>query len=120
LHYNLARELSALRKKGVLILGSGNIVHNLYQISFDTNAKPLDWAIEFDELVKAKLNARAFDDLVNYQTLGTAAKLSIPTNDHYLPMLYALGLADKTDELKFTFEEIQNGSISMRSFQVEL
>lgn len=117
-HYNLAQELKALRKKGVLIIGSGNIVHNLYQIDFEENAKPFDWAIEFDEIVKNKLQTRNYENLIDYASLGKAASLSIPTNDHYLPMLYSLGLTDKNEPLTFTYEEIQNASISMRCFQV--
>nr|WP_295876618.1 4,5-DOPA dioxygenase extradiol [uncultured Chitinophaga sp.] len=116
-HFKLAAELQALRHKGILIMGSGNIVHNLRQISFANNAKPFDWAISFDQLVKEKLEQKAFDDLVNYHTLGTAAQLSIPTNDHYLPMLYTLGLVNKNEAIQFTYEEIQNGSISMRCFR---
>ena len=117
-HYNLAKELKSLRKKGVLIIGSGNIVHNLYQIDFDEKAKPYDWAVEFDETVKKQLQNKDFESLINYSSLGNAAHLSIPTNDHYLPMLYSLGLTDKSESLTFTFEEIQNASISMRCFQV--
>jgi len=117
-HFKLATELTVIREKGVLIIGSGNIVHNLYKMDFDLEAKPFDWAIDFDEIVKMKLLKREFEDLINYDTLGQAAKLSIPTNDHYLPMLYTLGLSEKKEELKFIFEEIQNASISMRCFQI--
>lgn len=117
-HYNLAQELKSLRKKGVLIIGSGNIVHNLYKIDFDEHAKPYDWAIDFDETVKAKLLARDYANLIHYSSLGNTASLSVPTNDHYLPMLYSLGVTDKSEPLAFTYEEIQNASISMRCFQV--
>jgi 4,5-DOPA dioxygenase extradiol len=117
-HYNLAQELKTLRKKGVLIIGSGNIVHNLYQINFDEKAKPFDWAIEFDEIVKTNLQAHEYHKLIDYSSLGNAANLSVPTNDHYLPMLYSLGLTDQNESLTFTYEEIQNASISMRCFQV--
>lgn len=116
-HFKLATELQALRHKGVLIMGSGNIVHNLRRIVFSDNAKPFDWALSFDALVKEKLEKKAFNDLVNYHTLGTAAELSIPTNDHYLPMLYTLGLVNQNEDIQFTYEEIQNGSISMRCFR---
>lgn len=116
-HFKLAAELKALRKKGVLIIGSGNIVHNLRQVVFANNAKPYDWAIAFDQTVKEKLSEHAFHDLVNYQQLGKEAMLSIPTNDHYLPMIYTLGLVNKGEDIQFTYEEIQNGSISMRCFQ---
>ncbi len=117
-HYALAGELKAMREKGVLIIGSGNLVHNLYRADFSDDARPFDWAIEFDELVKSKLLSGAFADLIRYDALGSAARLAIPTNDHYLPMLYALGLADKGEEVKFTYEEIQNASISMRCFRI--
>ncbi|MBV8252432.1 MAG: 4,5-DOPA dioxygenase extradiol [Chitinophaga sp.] len=116
-HYKLSSELKALRKKGVLIMGSGNIVHNLYQVVFSQHAKPFDWAISFDETVKKKLSAHQFEDLIKYHTLGQEAMLSIPTNDHYLPMIYTLGLIDQKEDIKFTYEEIQNASISMRCFQ---
>ncbi|MBC9931836.1 4,5-DOPA dioxygenase extradiol [Chitinophaga qingshengii] len=116
-HFKLAAELQALRHKGVLIMGSGNIVHNLRRIIFSDDAQPFDWALSFDALVKEKLEKKAFGDLVNYHTLGTAAELSIPTNDHYLPMLYTLGLVKPNEEIQFTYEEIQNGSISMRCFR---
>ena len=117
-HYNLARELKGLRQKGVLVIGSGNIVHNLYQIDFDEHAKPYDWATEFDQTVKKQLQDKDYDHLINYTLSGKAAQLSVPTNDHYLPMLYSLGLTEKSESLTFTFEEIQNASISMRCFQV--
>lgn len=118
-HFNLANELQSLRKKGVLIIGSGNIVHNLRQADFhNTQANPYDWASEFDALTKKKIEDRAFTALVEYEKLGKAALLSIPTPDHYFPMLYSLGLLTNTDEVKFTYEEIQNASVSMRCFEI--
>ncbi len=117
-HFKLAQELKALRKKGVLIIGSGNIVHNLYQIDFNDNAKPFSWALEFDQIVKSRLLKNDFHSLIHYENFGEAAKYSVPTNDHYLPMLYTLGLAGSNEELKFTFEDIQNASISMRCFTI--
>jgi 4,5-DOPA dioxygenase extradiol len=115
-HFKLANELKALREKGLLIIGSGNIVHNLYEVDFSPNAKPNDWAIEFDDIVRQKLESRNFDELVNYEKFGRAAQLSVPTNDHYLPMLYTIGISDKKDNLIFTYNEIQNSSLSMRCF----
>jgi 4,5-DOPA dioxygenase extradiol len=117
-HVALGQELKALRERGVLILGSGNIVHNLHEIDPDERAKPFDWAVEFDEMVKDKLIKREFDALTAYDGLGAAAERAIPTNDHYLPMLYVLGASDKQEELRFTHEEIQNASVSMRCFQI--
>jgi len=117
-HYNLAKELSELRNKGVLIIGSGNIVHNLSMISWDDPNYKYDWCIEFDETVKKYLNAHQFDELVNYQKMGNAAKLSVPTNDHYLPMIYAIGLQQKGENISYTYEGIEMGSISMRCFRI--
>ncbi len=118
-HFQLANSLKKMRKKGVLIIASGNIVHNLKVIDWNNvNAKPLDWAIEFDEIVKSKLNSQDFKALVNYEQLGSIFQLAHPTNEHYLPMLYTLGLADKTEEVKYLFEGFQFGSASMRCFQI--
>ncbi len=118
-HFELANTLKKMREKGVLIIASGNIVHNLKVIDWNNiNAKPLDWAIEFDEIVKSKLNSQDFKALVNYEQLGRIFQLAHPTNEHYLPMLYTLGLADKTEEVKYLFEGFQFGSASMRCFQI--
>ena len=116
-HFDLAKELIPLREKGVLIIGSGNIVHNLYLVDFSDFAVPFPWAIEFDELVKEKLINKDFDALINYKNIGNSY-LAVPTIDHYLPLMYTLGLAGKDEELKFIHEEIQNATISMRSFKI--
>jgi 4,5-DOPA dioxygenase extradiol len=116
-HYALAAEMKALRQKGVLILGSGNIVHNLRMATFHDFSQQYDWAIEFDEVVKQRLLAGDHQALVNYQQFGRPAQLSVPTNDHYLPMLYTLGLLDKNEPINFTYEEVLGGSISMRCFE---
>lgn len=117
-HANLGRQISQLRDKGVLILGSGNLVHNLRQIRWEPNAKPYDWAIEFDEWFKKKLIDRDFKAVMNDFHNSKAGNLSIPTLDHYYPLHYILGAANDHDELKFEYEELQNGSISMRSFRL--
>lgn len=92
-HYDLASELLELRKKGVLIIGSGNIVHNLGLIDFrNINAKPFDWAIEFDDKVKSNLINGNHKDLIDYQKMGRGASFAVPTQDHYLPMIYAIAL----------------------------
>jgi 4,5-DOPA dioxygenase extradiol len=118
-HYSLAKELQSLREKGVLIIGSGNIVHNLRQADFyNINAPAYDWALAFDQTVKQKINSREFDTLIHYEKLGQSAQLSIPTPDHYYPMIYSLGLVTGRDEINFTFEEMQNASVSMRCFQI--
>jgi 4,5-DOPA dioxygenase extradiol len=118
-HYELGKELAELRRHGVMIVGSGNIVHNLGLITFDESAKPFDWAIEFDEKVKDLINKRNFTELTKYQNLGTAAHFSIPSPDHYWPMLYILGLIESDEDVKFFSEGIAYKSISMRSFITE-
>lgn len=118
-HYDLAAELSDLRKNGVLIIGSGNIVHNLGLIDFENVDAPVfDWAGEFDEKVKKSLLAGDHESLILYQDWGEAALLAVPTLDHYLPMIYALALQEKNESLVFTHEGFQHGSISMRCFQI--
>lgn len=119
-HLKLGRELRKLREKGVLIVGSGNIVHNLRKIDFSDSAKPFDWAIEFDEWVKARLEKRDFAALANEATASAAGKLSIPTPDHWYPLLYPLGASDAADELRFEHEGIEHGSISMRCLSLGL
>lgn len=117
-HYQLGEQLKALRRKGVLILCSGNIVHNLRMVDWrNIDAKPYDWNIEFDEFVKQQLEQRNFDALVNYQNAGLAAQLSVPTNDHYLPLMYAVGLIEKDEPIRTIYEGYQFGSLSMRCFQ---
>ena len=111
-HLDLGRQLRALRSEGVLIIGSGNIVHNLRKIDFADDAAPFDWAVEFDDWVKNRTEARDYKALLNPSS--EAAKLSIPTTEHWLPLLYTLGSAEVTDELKFEYEGIENASISMR------
>lgn len=113
-HFKLGQELAKFREQGVLILGSGNLVHNLRSIRWEADAKPYDWAIEFDEWIKAKLESRDFHSVMNKFSDTEAGRLSVPSLDHYYPLHYILGASDAKDELKFEYEEIQNGSISMR------
>lgn len=113
-HFKLGQELRKLRDQGILIVGSGNIVHNLRRIRWEENAKPFDWAIEFDEWVKSKIDRRDFRPLLDDIYRAESAKLSVPTPDHYYPLLYALGASDESDELRYVHEGIDNGSISMR------
>ena len=116
-HFELAGELKLLREKGILIIGSGNIVHNLFMVDFSDTAKPFPWAVEFDKLVKERLLNKNYDALIDYKDLGNSY-LAVPANDHYLPMMYSLGLSDKNEQLSFIYEEIQNATISMRSFKI--
>ena len=114
-HYHIGEQLKPLREQGVLIVGSGNIVHNLSKIVWGPNPEPYEWAIEFDEWVKEKLLARDFRALTAQFSDSKAGQLSIPIPDHYFPLLYILGTVDDEDKLSFIYEGIQNGSISMRT-----
>lgn len=118
-HYELGKQLANLRRKGILIVASGNIVHNLRMAKFEENPTPYDWAIEFDDLSKKLIANGEHDKLMNYQTLGEAAKLSIPTPDHYYPLMYILGLQEKGEEVQFFNEELAFGSGSMRSLIIQ-
>jgi 4,5-DOPA dioxygenase extradiol len=115
-HYDLAQELAPLREQGILIIGSGNIVHNLSEIDMaNMAAKPYAWAETFDAAVKSNLILGNHKSLVEYQQLP-GSQLAVPTNEHYLPLLYAIALQSENDNLQFVYEEMQNASISMRSF----
>lgn len=115
-HFQLGKELMALRDKGVLILGSGNIVHNLGKAQWKDVA--FDWAIEFDSWIQERIEAGDHEAAVAYDQKGSAAKLSIPTNEHYLPLLYTLGLRNKDENIRFFNEKVTLGAISMRSLLI--
>lgn len=115
-HFDLGNKLATLREHNILIIGSGNIVHNLSDVDFNDDAEPFTWATEFDLLVRDALEIKDFDVLINYKKFGLSAKRAIPFNDHYLPMLYVLGMTGSDEKLIFVHESVQNGSISMRSF----
>lgn len=114
-HYELGIRLRHLRREGVLILASGNIVHNLALTIRTGDAPPYDWAVRFDELVRAKLVARDWQALVDYPALGADAALAVPTPDHYLPLLYAIGAAAPDDTVSFRVPVIDRGSMAMRT-----
>jgi 4,5-DOPA dioxygenase extradiol len=118
-HYALGKKLSYLRKKNVLIMGSGNIVHNLRQINFDENAEPFSWAIEFDKYIKDALLQKDHDRLIRYKELSPVGRIAVPTNDHYLPFLYSAALQEEDEQVDFFHESIQNGSMSMRCFMIQ-
>jgi len=120
-HYQLAQELSALRKKGVLILGSGNMVHNLRMVDwqhFDVPNYGFDWAQEMNEKFKTNIYSKEHSRLINYTELGPAAKLAIPTPDHYYPLLYALALQDQKEEVEIFNDQYVAGSLTMTSVKI--
>ncbi len=116
-HYELGRELQALRQEGVLIVGSGNIVHNLRLLQWNAT-EPYPWAAEFDCLAAELILAGEHDRLVAYPGLGEAARLSIPSNEHYLPLLYILALQQPGEAVSLFAEGLLLGSISMRSVRI--
>jgi 4,5-DOPA dioxygenase extradiol len=120
-HYDLAKELATLRKKGVLIIGSGNMVHNLRVVAWDKLNEPefgYDWAQEINQVFKDKIVAGDVQSLIQYERLGSAAQLAIPTPDHYYPLLYTLGLQDKTDAIDFFNDKAVGGSLTMTSVKI--
>lgn len=115
-HYNLARQLKALRKKGVLIIGSGNMVHNLRMVAWDKLSEPeygYDWAIEMNAIFKERIGNGDFKALIEYEKLNPAAKLAIPTPDHYYPLLYTMALQDSKDDVNFFNDKAVGGSLTM-------
>jgi 4,5-DOPA dioxygenase extradiol len=116
-HFELGKKLMPLREKGLLIIGSGNIVHNLRLWFSKSGDEPYDWAIEFDGWVKKKIIERDFQSLVNYESQGSAAQLAVPTVDHYVPLLYCLAPAENNDNIDIIYEGVES-SLSMRSFRI--
>ena len=113
-HYEIGRKLAPLRGEGVLIVGSGNLVHNLHAYAWGRHVpEPFDWAVRFEKEVRSLLLAGDHQPLIDYETLGRDALLSIPTPDHYLPLLYVIGSAQKGDAVTFPVEGIDGGSVSM-------
>lgn len=115
-HYGLGKQLRSLRRKGVLIVGSGNMVHNLRMIAWQDVA--YDWAREFDETLKRLIISRDHESIIGYQGVGEIARLAVPTNEHFLPLLYVLGLQEDDDDVAFFAEKVTLGSISMRSVRI--
>ena len=119
-HYELAKEITALRKKGVLIIGSGNMIHNLGMIDWSMmNGGGFDWAIRLNDKFKYLISNDKHDDLINYQKLGKDASLAIPTPDHYLPLMYVLGLKGKNDNVSFFNDKAVGGSLTMTSVYIK-
>ncbi|MDZ7330735.1 MAG: 4,5-DOPA dioxygenase extradiol [candidate division KSB1 bacterium] len=115
-HYQLGKSLRPLRDEGVLIIGSGNMVHNLGIMRWQDMA--FDWAAEFDLILKRLIEVRDHEAIVNYQQFGRAAQLAIPTNEHFLPLLYVLAVQDADEPISFFAEKVTFGSISMRGVRI--
>jgi 4,5-DOPA dioxygenase extradiol len=118
-HYELSGLLASLRDEGVLIIGSGNLVHNLHVYAWGREqVAPFDWAVRFEQLARESILSGNHQPLINYESLGRDAQLSAPTPDHYLPLLYVLGLQRKGEAVSFPVEGFDGGSVSMLAIQI--
>jgi len=120
-HYDLAKELVSLRKKGILIIGSGNIVHNLGLVAWDKIEEPgfgFDWATEANEKVKKFILTDDHKSLIDYKKQGKAFNLAIPTPDHFLPLLYSLALKEENEEIEIFNDKAVAGSLTMTSIKI--
>jgi 4,5-DOPA dioxygenase extradiol len=118
-HYELARRLAPLREEGILILGSGNLVHNLHTYAWGRHpAEPFDWAVRFEKTARDLMLSNEHGPLVDYESLGRDAVLSVPTPEHYLPLLYVMALRREGEPVTFPVEGVDGGSISMLTVQV--
>jgi len=120
-HYELGKQLAALRNKGVLIIGSGNMVHNLRMVAWDKMNEPeygFDWAIQANDKFKALIQSGNHKELINYTALGREVQLAIPTPDHYLPLLYTLALKEENETISFFNDKPVMGSLTMTSVRI--
>jgi 4,5-DOPA dioxygenase extradiol len=118
-HFEIGRRLSLLRNERILIIGSGNLVHNLHTYAWGKHMpEPYDWAVRFETTAKEIMNTGEFSSLINYESLGSDALLSIPTSDHYLPLLYVLGTKQDGEPISFPVQGVDGGSISMLTIRI--
>ena len=120
-HYELAKELVRFRRKGVLIIGSGNIVHNLRMISWEHANEPeygFDWALLANDIFKKLILDNNYKDLINYQKLGREVQMAVPTPDHFIPLLYTLALKEEKESIEFFNDKPVMGSLSMISLRI--
>jgi 4,5-DOPA dioxygenase extradiol len=118
-HYELGKRLAPLREEGVLVIGSGNIVHNLHTYAWGKHeVQPFDWAVRFEKHVWGSLLKGDNAQVVTYESFGRDATLSVPTPDHYLPLLYVLGLRKDKEQVSFPVQGVDGGSISMLAVQM--
>jgi 4,5-DOPA dioxygenase extradiol len=118
-HYDLAKRLAPLRDNDVLMIGSGNLVHNLHTYAWgDSKREPFDWALRFEQTARSLMEGGEHEPLTNYETLGKDALLSAPTPDHYLPLIYVLAQRRDGDNVSFPVEGFDGGSVSMTTVQI--
>ena len=118
-HYEIGKRLAPLRDEGILIIGSGNLVHNLHAYAWGKHpVEPYDWAVRFEEQARELLLAGEDAPLVAYETLGRDAMMSVPTPEHYLPLIYVIALRRESDQVSFPVEGVDGGSVSMLTVQI--
>jgi 4,5-DOPA dioxygenase extradiol len=117
-HYEIGRQLQSLRSKGILIVGSGNLVHNLRLARLDLLDHAFDWVSDFDETMVEYLAEGRHQDIVDYSNLGEIARLAHPTTDHFFPLLYTIGASDSTEQVTTFNQFYMAGSLSMTSFKI--
>ena len=120
-HYELAKQISSLRQKGVLIIGSGNMVHNLRMVAWRklNEEFAFDWATEANEKMKSHIMSGDFQPLIDFKSQGRAFDLAIPTPEHYLPLLYTLALKDENEKISLFNDKPVGGSLTMTSVKIE-
>jgi 4,5-DOPA dioxygenase extradiol len=118
-HHEIGKRLAPLRDEGVLVIGSGNLVHNLHAYAWGRRpVAPFEWAVRFEKKVRELLLAGDDASLVDYESLGPDARMSVPTPDHYLPLLHVIALRRKGEPVTFPVEGVDGGSISMLAFRI--
>jgi 4,5-DOPA dioxygenase extradiol len=118
-HFDVGKRLAPLRDEGILIVGSGNLVHNLHTYAWGMHTpEPYDWAVRFESVAKELMATGEVEPLIDYETLGRDALLAIPTPDHYLPLLYVLGARRAEDAVTFPIQGVDGGSISMLAVRI--
>lgn len=118
-HYKIGQDLGALREKGVLLLGSGNIVHNLRLVDWNKPGQGFDWVYEFDEYIHQNILIRNHEPILNFHELGHTASLAVPTPDHFYPLLYVLGASEVNDKISIFNKSCELGSLTMTSYLFE-
>ena len=116
IHYNIGKEIKALREKGVLIFGTGNIVHNLRLVDWHKKNKGFDWAYEFDDYIYKNILNNTHENIIKYDEIGDIAKLAVPTPDHFYPLLYILGASDKEERVSVFNKSCELGSLTMTGY----
>ena len=114
-HYQIGQEISALRERGVLIFGSGNVVHNLSRVNFDIDGG-YPWAVDFDSYIRDKIVKRQYDDVIDYKSAGKSSESAFLTPEHFYPLLYVLGASNEEDKLTVFNNKCVGGSLSMTCY----